>query len=204
MLILGKQMPSVWQCLSFGTYSFVQMTEWMPGAAGRQQTDFSSRREDELAVWWGWTWQRVGGFGYLLVNAHRLDVGVYVYMSPVVMELSHLHPSPENPCIFCKKFSEQHLTSFHKRHHMGLMEWLVPERLHIVYYHLPKKEHELIMSLKQLIASWSVLECRDDCLWSLKLQMRKTLVNLSSDVQISFLQSKTISLILNLILFADS
>lgn len=92
----------------------------------------------------------------------------------------------------------------YKRHHMGLMEWLVPERLHIVYYHLPKKEHELIMSLKQLIASWSVLECRDDCLWSLKLQMRKTLVNLSSDVQISFLQSKTISLILNLILFADS
>lgn len=71
----------------------------MPGAAGRQQADFSWRREDELDVWRGGIWRRDAAFRYLSVSARRPDGGVYVFVSPVVMELSHLHPSPENPCL---------------------------------------------------------------------------------------------------------
>lgn len=97
---LGKQMASAWQCFFFGTYSSVQTTERKPGAAGRQRTDFSlclagCLMRLKLSA-------RVQVF---IGKRRRSGWGVYVYMSPVVMELSHLHPSLENPpCNRCKGF----------------------------------------------------------------------------------------------------
>lgn len=101
---LGKQMATVWQCFFFGTYSSAQTTERMPGAAGRQRTDFSSCQEDELAVWWGWTLQCDGGFSYLLVNMRRSGWGgLRIHVS-----CGHgtITPPPltSPPCNLCKSF----------------------------------------------------------------------------------------------------